>query len=434
MPQVPLVELTMDSATTPSTLPASSTPPENTPVGECYINRLPFELLAAILEEHSVLELRAPFVDSQVCRRWHETTQFWPKAWSYITLRSIAEPEIPLHRLKTLLERSRDSPLHVNLEYLGSALIKLNITLLFQRPAITRIQKLFLEGSLPDEILAVESMPNLRILQLIRCGYSMPRQFSLGAKCFPLLDELVAHGTLYLPYVERGTPVLLRIISFSCIISMRWAEFLLKCRMTLVEVFLYRCRIPTPAQIHLPNLKFLALDHMGDFRNDIVAPSLITFHERLSHLSPLKLPFTFPSITEYACQITYPFVGDEPLLGERILPKLERLVLWGDWEGIKEVLWNLVSYPHAVPKLNTIELATEDGQDLMGVQWAELEKLFTHTPLSSFLERRTGSRASYAPLRFSLVRYSSAVAIHILMPPIDTSVSLQSMNNIMSIW
>lgn len=184
-------ELTMDSATAPSTVPASSTPPENTPVGECYIDRLPFELLAAILEEHSALELRAPFVDSQVCRRWHETTQFWPKAWSYITMRSITEHKIPLNRLKTLLERSRDRPLHVNLEYLGSALVEPNIPLLFQRPAITRIQTLFLKGSLPDEIPIVESMPNLRILQLIQCDCSIPNKFSLGTKSFPLLDELV---------------------------------------------------------------------------------------------------------------------------------------------------------------------------------------------------------------------------------------------------
>jgi len=407
-------------------------PTENPPTGECYINRLPVELLAAILEEHSVLELWAPFIDSQVCRRWHEITHLWPRVWSYITMRSTKQG-VPLNQFKTLLERSCDSPLHVNLEYLGFPLMKPSIVLLFQRPAITRIQKLFLYGWLPDQIQIAEGMPNLRTLQFKRCDRATTSKFLLGTKSFPLLDEFVAHGTPYLPDVVRRTPARLRTISFSFIRRMEWAQILLECRETLVNVTLHRCTPPRPAQIHLPNLKFLALSHMGDFRNDIVAPGLITFHERLVHIDPLKLPFTFSSITEYACKGTHPSVGDEPLLGERILPKLERLVLWATWEGIREVLWKLASHPYPVPKLNTIELATTDGQNLSRVQWAELEKLFVHTPLSSILERQTGSRASYAPLRFFLVRDSSAVAIHIHTPPLDTLVSLQSVNNTTSI-
>jgi hypothetical protein len=89
---------------------------------------------------------------------------------------------------------------------------------------------------------------------------------------------------------------------------------------------------------------------MRDFRNDIVAPRLITFHERLAHLDPIKMPFAFSSITEYACQGSFPSADDEPLLGECVLPKLERLVLWGTWEGIGEVLWNLLAHQHYRPK------------------------------------------------------------------------------------
>jgi hypothetical protein len=407
-------------------------PSENTLTGECYINRLPIELLGAIFEEHSVLEVSAPFIDSQVCRRWHITTHIWPRAWSYITMRSL-EHGVSLNRYKTLLERSGDSPLHVNLEYSGFSHMKPSIVLLFQRPAVTRIQKLFLHGWLPGEIQMVESMPNLRTLQFWECDWESSTMFLLSSKGFPLLDELVVYGRWYLPNMARGTPAPLRTLSFSCMRLTVWAKILLECRETLVEVFLHRCTPPPPAQIHLPNLKFLALSEMRDFRNDIVAPRLITFHERLAHLDPIKMPFAFSSITEYACQGSFPSADDEPLLGECVLPKLERLVLWGTWEGIGEVLWNLLAHQHYLPKLNTIELATADGLDLCRIQWATLERSFVHTPLSSILERRTGSRASYAPLCFSLVRDSPALAIHILIPPLETFVSLQSVNNITGI-
>ena len=393
-------------------------PSKKAPTRECYINRLPVELLAAILEEHSVLELWAPFIDSRVCRRWHEATHLWPRTWSYITMRLTAEHNIPLNRFKAFLERSCHSPLHVNLENPRSPRREPSIMLLFQRPVITRIQTLFLGGSVSKEMSQMmEGMPNLRTLQFGDCDRTVSTKFLLSAKSFPLLNELVAHGTLRLPGVARSAPVLLRTISFSFLPRTEWAKILLECRETLVEVFLCSCTPPPPVQIHLPNLKFLALSYMGDFRNNIIAPGLLTFHERLVYFDPLKPPFTFSSIIEYACQGICPSVGDQPHWGEQVLPELERLVLWGPYEGISKVLWKLVSHPHPVPKLNTIELAQKNGQDLGHIQLAELEKLFVHTPLSSILERRTGSRASYVPLRFSLVRDSSAVTIHVLTPP-----------------
>ena len=406
-------------------------PSEDAPTGECYINRLPVELLVAILEEHSVLELSAPFIDSQVCRRWHETTHLWPRVWSYITIRSTRQ-ELPLNRIKTLLERSCDSPLHVNLEYIGWPLMKPSILLLLQHPVITRIQTLLLYFSLPDEIQMVGSMPNLRTLQLRQCESSVPTRLPLNIKMFPLLDELVIEAAMGFGYPVQATPLLLRTISLSRVSTIQWAELLLECRETLVEVSLHRCTPPPPAQIHLPNLKFLSLSYMRDSRNGIVAPSLITFHERFAHFDPLKPPSTFSSITEYACKGDFPSVGDAPPWGERVLPRLERLVLWGKGEGTRKVLCGLVSHPHSVPKLKTIGLARADGQDLSHDQWAELEELFAHTPLSSTLERRTGSRASYAPPRFFVVRDSSAVGIHIHAPSLDISLSLQNVNNITS--
>jgi len=409
-------------------------PSEKVPTGECYINRLPAELLAAILEEHSVLRLWAPFIDSQVCRRWHETTRRWPRVWSYITICSTAEHNIPLNRFKTFLERSCHVPLHANLDNLSLSQREPGFMLLSQRPAVTRIQTLFLAGFVLEEMSQMmEGMPNLRTLQFQYCDPRASTKFLLDTKSFPLLDELVVHATVSFPKVALSTPLLLRTISFSFIGFMEWVKILLGCRETLVEVFLHRCIPPPPAQIHLPNLKFLALSDMGDLRNDIVAPSLITFHERPVHFDPLKPPFTFSSITEYAYQGHQFSVSDRPLWGEHILPKLERLVLWGPYEGISKVLWTLVSHLYSVPKLNTIELAKADGQDLSHDQWAELEGLFVHTPLSSILERRTRSRASYAPLRFDLVRDPSIVVIHIHILPSGTLVSLQSVNNITSI-
>ena len=424
----------MDS-TAPSTLPApSSTPSENTSIGECYINRLPVELLAAILEEHSVQEPWAPFVDSQVCRRWHETTQIWPKVWSYITVHSINEPQISLNRVKTVLERSRDSPLHVDLEYPRWVADGGPTTVLFQRPTITRIQHLILKGPPPDAIRKVDGMPNLRSLELKQCDWGR-NMFQLGAESFPFLDEFVARGMWSLPSVVVGSPALLRTLSLSYIRGMEWAKILSECRETLVEVLLDRCELPLPTQTHLPNLRFLAISNMLDFRNDIVAPNLTTFHERSDYLDSLKLPFTFSSITEYACQGSYPSEDDESSVEGRILPNLERLALQGTWKGIKEVMWKLVSYPQAVPKLSAIELAAEDGGDLTDSQWAEFEKLFANTPLASTLKRRTDSRASYAPLCFSLVRdLPVVVADHILTPSSDASMSsLGSMNHVHSL-
>ena len=374
---------------------------------ECYINRLPIELLAAIFEEHSVLELRGPFIDSRVCSRWHETTQHWPIVWSYITMRSTTEHGVPINQFKAILERSGDTPLHVNLEYPLSAIpLGISSMMLFQRPAITRIQTLLLKGWLPDDLRVMEGIPNLRILQLMKCYWRGTVGFLLGTKSFPLLDELVVHCVELLPHVALGSPVLLRTISLYGVGHMEWVNILSECRETLVEVFLCHCRLPPPAQIHLPNLKFLALSNMLNFRNHIVAPGLITFHEQLEHLAPLTLPFTFSSITEYACRVHSPFVGDEPLLAEGVFPNLERFVLWDRWSGIRDVLWELVTHPHAVPKLNTIKLVMENGQDLSENQWAELERLVVHTPLSSALKRRIDSRDSYAQLCFSLVRGS----------------------------
>ena len=172
---------------------------------------------------------------------------------------------------------------------------------------------------------------------------------------------------------------------------------------------------------------------MRNFRNDVVAPGLITFHEQFTYLAPLKLPFNFSSITDYACKVTSPSIGDGPLLAERVLPELERFALWGTWSGIKGVLRELVSHPHAVPKLSTIELATQKGQDLSGTQWAELEKLVVRTPLSAILKRQADSRVYYAPLYFPLVRGPSIIAIHVLMPLLETLVSHQSLNSITSI-
>jgi hypothetical protein len=382
----------MDATTAPSTLPASSVPSGNAAsIGGCYIDRLPIELLAAILEEHSVQEAGAPFIDSQVCHRWHETAQRWPRAWSYITIRSITDTEYekPLNRVKTMLERSCDRPLHLYLHYSHSMSGPITM-LLFQRPAITRIQTLLLMGSLPDTIRMMEGIPNLRSLQLWQCIWRGDIKFRLGTENFPLLDELVAHFAWSLPHLAVRSPVLLRKIYFSYIDDVMWAKILSGCRETLVEVSLSDCVLPPPSQIHLPKLKFLALSNMLDFRNNIVAPGLITFleHEPLDPLDPLKLPHTFSSVTEYAHRGPCTPMGDEPRLEEHVLPKLERLALRSTWEGIREVLWRLVSYPHAVPKLNTIRLATEDGDDLSDAQWAELEKLFAHTPLSSTLKRR----------------------------------------------
>ena len=410
-------------------------PSKDASMGECYISRLPIELLAVILEEHSVLELQAPFIDSQVCRRWHEATRIWPRVWSYITMRLMAEDEIPIKPFKAILERSGNSLLHVNLYYPDSfTLPGTNAKLLFQPPTIARIQILLLKGRAPVDISWTEDMPNLRILQLKDCYWGGSNTLLLGAKSFPLLDELVLHRTRFLPSVALGSPVLLRTISFYCIRNMGWVKILSECRETLVEVFLSGCSLPPPARIHLPNLKFLALSHMLDFRNDIIAPCLITFHEYLEHLAPLKLPFTFSSITEYACQLTSPSIGDEPLLAERVLPELERFVLWGTWSGIRGVLRELVSHLHALPKLNTIELAVDDGENLSDTQWAELEKLVVDTPLSSILKRPTDSEASYTCLCFSLVRGLPVIVIHILIPPLDTLVSHQNLNSITSIW
>ena len=406
-------------------------------MGECYINRLPVELLAAIFEEHSVLELRAPFIDSQVCTRWHETTQHWPRIWSYITMRSITEHRVPIHQFKVILDRSAagDNPLHVNLEYVDfSVLSETSSLMLFQRPTITRIQVLLLKGRLPDDIRVMKGMPNLRILQLKQCRWGGTIEFLLGTKSFPLLDELVIHRMGSIPRVALESPVLLRTISFYDIDHTEWVKILSECRETLVQVFLARCRLPPPAQIHLPNLKFLALSNMLNFRNHIVAPGLITFHEHLERLVPLKLRFTFPSITEYACRVDSPFVEDEPLLAEGVFPNLERFILWGTWLGIREVMWELVSHPDTVPKLNTIELVTEDGEDLSGNQWTALEKLVVHTPLSSALKRRIDSRDSYADLRFSLVRGSSVIGTHILIPPLDTLASHHSLKVTRSLW
>ena len=434
------------SATTPSTLPASSTPSMGAALGTtmgaamdaaietCYINRLPIELLAAILEEHSVLELHAPFIDSQVCRRWHEATQLWPRVWSYITIRSVTQHKMPINRFKLILKRSRDSPLHVNLEYpYFDTVQEYSAIMLFQRPTIARIQVLLLKGRLPREIREMEGMPNLRVLQLIECDWGGTIKFLLHAKSFPLLDKLVVHHMGLLPRVAPRAPIRLRTISFCYVEHLEWVKILSECRETLVEVYLWGCRLPPPAQIYLPNLKFLVLSNMLNFRNEIIAPGLVTFHEHLEHLAPLKLPFTFSSITEYACQMTSPSIGDEPLLAERVLPELERFVMWGTWSGIREVLRGMVSHLHAVPKLNTIELATDNGANLSDTQWAELEKLVVHTPLSSILKRRTDSRVYYAGLCFPLVCGSSVIAIHILMPLLETLVSHQSLNSITSI-
>lgn len=394
----------MDS-TTPSTLPASSSTPSGiVSMGECYINRLPVELLAAILEEHSVQEQWAPFIDSQVCRRWCETIKLWPRVWSYITVRSINERQISLiNRVKTFLERSCDSPLHIDLEYSSWVADSGPSAVIFQLPTSTRIQNLILKGPLPDAIWMVDGMPNLRSLELRQCDWRRT-MFQLGAEKFPLLDEFVARGMWSIPSMVMGSPVLLRTLSFSYIRHMEWANILSECRETLVEVLLDRCGLPPPTQIHLPRLRFLALSNMLDFRNDIVAPGLTTFHERPDRLDSLKLPFNFSSITEYACQGGFSSVDDEPFSEGRVLANLERLALWGTWRGIRGVMWKLVSYPQAAPKLSAIELAAEDGDDLDNVQWAELENLFANTPLSSTLKRRTDSRASYVPLRFSLVR------------------------------
>ena len=393
-------------------------PSKDTSMEECYISRLPIELLAVILEEHSTLELRAPFIDSQVCRRWHEITRHWPTIWSYITIQPMAERKIPISPFKAILERSGDNALHVNLHYPDFFIFTgINARLLFQRPTIARIQILLLKGHLPGDVRNMEGMPSLRILQIRDCYWGGTIKFQLGAKSFPLLDELVLHRTQFLPPVALGSPVILRTISFYYIKDMEWVKILSECRETLVEVFLWGCRLPPPAQIHLPNLKFLALSNMINFRNDIIAPGLITFHEQFAYLAPLKLSFAFSSITEYACQLNCPSIGDEPLLAERVLPELERFVLWSTWSGIKGVLKELVSHPHAVPKLNTIELAAYHGGDLSGSQWAELHKLVVHTPLSSILKRRTDPGASYTRLCFSLVRGSPVIAIHILMPP-----------------
>ena len=409
-------------------------PSKDSSMGECYINRLPIELLATILEEHSVLELRAPFIDSQVCSRWHKTTQYWPRVWSYITMRSITEHGVPVNQFKAILERSGASPLHVNLEYPDTAiLLGISSRMLFHRPTITRIQVLLLKGMLPDDIRVMEGMLNLRTLQLMGVNWRGAIEFLLGTKSFPLLNELVVHRMGLLPRVALESPVPLRTISFYYIEHIEWVKILAACRETLVEIFLCRCRLPPPTEIHLPNLKFLALSNMLNFRKDIVAPGLITFHEHLESLAPLKLPFAFSSITEYACRVPSPFVGDETLLAEDAFPNLERFVLWGTWLRIRDVLRELVSHLYAVPKLKTIELATENGLDLSDNQWAELEKLVGNTPLSSVLKRRTDSRASYARLRFSLVRGSSVIAIYILIPPLDTMASHQSLNSTTSI-
>ena len=392
-------------------------------IGECYINRLPIELLAAILEEHSVLELRAPFIDSQVCRRWHETTLHWPRVWSYITMHSVTQHQMPINQFQVILERSRDSPLHVDLKYPSRTTLRGDSTiLLFQRPTITRIQVLLLTGCLPHDIREMEGMPNLRILQLRQCDWGGTINFQLHAKGFPLLDQLVVYHQHLLPQMALSSPVPLRTISFGHVGGLEWVKILSECRKTLVEVFLWGCRLPPPAQIHLPNLKFLALCDMLNFQNDIVAPGLITFHERLGniapgpvyttlgHIAPPKVPFAFPSITEYACQMTSLSIGDVPLLAERVLPELERFVLWGTWSGIRGVLRELVSHLHVVPKLQTIELAAyygedlNDVEDLSGGQWADLEKLVVHTRLSSVLKRRTDSGASGTRIRYSLVR------------------------------
>ena len=272
--------------------------------------------------------------------------------------------------------------------------------LLFERPTITRIQVLLLTGWLPPSIRQVESMPNLRILQIVKCYWGGPVEFLLGAESFPRLDELVVHLMRLPPPVAVGSPAPLRTIDFCDITGPDWVNVVSECRETLVEVFLCRCRLSPPTQIHLPNLKFLALSDMFDSRNNIVAPSLNTFHEHFSEPAPPELPLTFSSFTEYACRIPPRFWRDELLLDESVFPNLERFVLWSTLLGIRVVLGELVSYPHAFPKLKTIELVADDGEELCDDNLAKLEKLVVHTPLSSVLKLQTHSMASFARLRF----------------------------------
>ena len=331
---------------------------------EVHINDLPVEVLGIVIEEHALLEWRAPIIDGAVARHWRAAALFCPRVWSHIVLEDYnmgeAGMRLWLERAGTTLQPK-----------IGTFRTTGATGLLLEQSH--RFKSLFYYGVLP--VLYPISCPNLQDLTILALGDGRLDSINCG-QTFPSLRTMRLDGFDSLKYNPKSVSNFGSLQTL-CLhdITGPWQSILRGCADSLVTLMLDVCHGTVQEQpIHLPRLRTLSVRRVSGLKLlQMETPVLERFHEgRSQGLRDVegRESLLYNTVTEYG---SYKHGTD---LNDLIpFPNISTLALRETFQTTSRILQNLLSERDCLPALRMIGIRDDIRRPFSAEQHFKLEDL-----------------------------------------------------------
>lgn len=334
------------------------------PARKVHINDLPIEVLGIVIEEHALIEWRAPIIDSAVAQHWRAAALSCPRVWSHIVLEddtmSEAGISLWLERAGATLQPT-----------IGSFRTTGATGLLLEQSH--RFKSLFYRGVLP--VLYSISFPNLQHLSILALGDGRLDAINRGQP-FTTLHTLRLDGFDSLKFNLK---------SFSHFGSLHalylhdingpWQSVVRGCADSLITLMLDACHgTAQQGPIHLPRLRNLSIRRVSGLRLvQLEAPVLERFTEGRSPglrvVEGLESLF-YSTVTEYGS-----YKCETDLDDIRPFPNISTLALRESFHTISWILQGLLDPKDYLPPLRMIEIRNNVRRPFSAAQRSELEEL-----------------------------------------------------------
>lgn len=331
---------------------------------KAHINDLPVEVLGIVIEEHALLEWKAPITDGAVARHWRAAALSCPRVWSHIVLEDDSMSEAGM---RLWLERAG-----TNLQpKIGSFRTTGATGLLLGQSH--RFKSLFYRGVLP--VLYPISFPNLQDLTILALGDGRLDSVNRG-QSFPSLRTMRLDGFDNLKYNLKPTSTFRSLQAlYLHDITGPWQSILRECANSLVTLMLEACHgIAQQQPIHLPELRTLSVRRMSGLRLlQLETPVLERFHEgRSQGLRDVEALDTllYTTVIEYGS-----YKHDTDLSDLIPFPNISTLALRETFQTISKILQILLSEQDFLPALRMIGIRDNIRRPFSVEQYSKLEDL-----------------------------------------------------------